>query len=414
MGKIEIYSPSATAQIKHCAVDFDTRRAPVPVHLVQYDKTVPILEVALYKGNTAYKLPDGAEVNVRMGKRKNLVIYNPALGCNETRDHVYVEVTPQMTTQDGAFAPILELLVDGGVAGSSAIQLIIDRNPVQPDDVEDDSERETIQEMVNAARAAATSAANSAATAEDAQKGTAENAEKAEDAANAAEQSKLEAEKSADAAVNATGAAADSAAAAAGSAAAAEQSKTEAAESAAGAAAAADDAKEWANIAQQIAQGAQGWYATPEALRAAHPTGENGQWAIVGTTDTIWVWDSDTGDWKNSDQKTDLSNYYTKGEADGKFATVATYTITVPITGWTDGSLVWGDAEYTRKVIVPATEATANPAAVQMDYAGGDYSAYCQVSLLDTQNGSVALWASADPTATCQIRVVEVRPGALG
>lgn len=46
-----------------------------------------------------------------------------------------------------------------------------------------------------------------------------------------------------------------------------------------------------------------GWYATPDALRTAHPTAENGDWAIVGSTDTVWVWDSDTNAWKDTDQK---------------------------------------------------------------------------------------------------------------
>ena len=58
--------------------------------------------------------------------------------------------------------------------------------------------------------------------------------------------------------------------------------------------------------------GAQGWYATPEALKTAVPVGENGWWAVVGTTDTIWTWDSDTGVWKDSVQKADLSDYYTR------------------------------------------------------------------------------------------------------
>lgn len=46
-----------------------------------------------------------------------------------------------------------------------------------------------------------------------------------------------------------------------------------------------------------------GWYATPEALRTAHPTADDGDWAIVGSTDTVWVWDSDTNAWKDTDQK---------------------------------------------------------------------------------------------------------------
>lgn len=46
-----------------------------------------------------------------------------------------------------------------------------------------------------------------------------------------------------------------------------------------------------------------GWYATPQALNEAHPTAEDGDWAIVGSTDTVWVWDSDTTAWKDTDQK---------------------------------------------------------------------------------------------------------------
>jgi len=40
-----------------------------------------------------------------------------------------------------------------------------------------------------------------------------------------------------------------------------------------------------------------GWFATSVALLAAFPTGENGWWAIVGTTDTVWTWDADTTTW---------------------------------------------------------------------------------------------------------------------
>lgn len=165
MSKITIYSPPATAQIKACAVDFDLRRAPVPVHLVQYDKTIPILAVSLYKGSSPYTLPADAEVNVRMNKRKNLCVYNPALGCNESRDMVYVAVTPQMTTQDGTFEPILEVVINSGVAGTSPLQLVIRRNPVQEDAIEDTSEVKTLTELVSQAAASATAAAKSASAA---------------------------------------------------------------------------------------------------------------------------------------------------------------------------------------------------------------------------------------------------------
>ena len=59
-----------------------------------------------------------------------------------------------------------------------------------------------------------------------------------------------------------------------------------------------------------------GYFANPAALQEAVPTGVDGDYAIVGTTDTIWMWDSDTQAWVDSHKATDLSNYYTKGETD--------------------------------------------------------------------------------------------------
>lgn len=59
-----------------------------------------------------------------------------------------------------------------------------------------------------------------------------------------------------------------------------------------------------------------GYFANPAALQEAVPTGVDGDYAIVGTTDTIWTWDSDTQVWVDSHKATDLSNYYTKGETD--------------------------------------------------------------------------------------------------
>lgn len=59
-----------------------------------------------------------------------------------------------------------------------------------------------------------------------------------------------------------------------------------------------------------------GYFANPAALQEAVPTGADGDYAIVGTTDTIWMWDTDTQSWVDSHKATDLSNYYTKGETD--------------------------------------------------------------------------------------------------
>ena len=105
-------------------------------------------------------------------------------------------------------------------------------------------------------------------------------------------------------------AAASSATAAAASQTASKASETESAKNLEG-------TKKYFEQVRTITIGAQGWYATPEALKTAVPVGENGWWAVVGTTDTIWTWDSDTGAWKDSVQKADLSDYYTREQVNG-------------------------------------------------------------------------------------------------
>lgn len=100
-----------------------------------------------------------------------------------------------------------------------------------------------------------------------------------------------------------------------------------------------------------------------------------------------------------------------QGDKADAAATAVAYTITVPSAGWTSGSLVWGGTTYTRQRTVTAAQATATPTTVLMEYAGGDYASYCTIQLLDTQDGSVVLWAAADPEESCQIKVTEVRAG---
>lgn len=46
-----------------------------------------------------------------------------------------------------------------------------------------------------------------------------------------------------------------------------------------------------------------GFFATQAALEEAYPTGEAGDYAIVGATDTVWIWDEDSSAWVDTDTK---------------------------------------------------------------------------------------------------------------
>lgn len=164
------------------------------------------------------------------------------------------------------------------------------------------NELSTVAGAINAKEEAVTAA----------QIATSERAKAEQAAANAANEVKADLKEYSD---NAT----SSAAAAATSESNAKTSETESAKNLQG-------TKEYFEQVRTITIGAQGWYATPEALKAAVPVGENGWWAVVGTTDTIWTWDGDTNSWKDSIQKADLSDFYTKEQADAKFGTPYTLT----------------------------------------------------------------------------------------
>ena len=374
-----VYPVPETAVVYPTTAWMGTERGiAVPVPLVQYDDTLPLLAVALRLNGQPYTVPEGAAVNVRMDKRDGHYVYNPALGVSEDRHTAYIGVTLQMTTGAGEYWPTIEIVIDGQVAGTSYVPLLIAENPVPEDAIESTDEYKTIQQLVEETKEAAQIITDNKQAIKDIEdnlpaiQGAAGNAAAAAASATLAESW----------AVGGTG--------------------TRSGEDT-------DNAKYYAALAQRVSQGAVGYYESPQALQSAHPTGQVGQWAIVGSTDTIWVWDTDTSAWVDTIQNINLSDYYTKEQADERFASAVAYVIDVPTTGWTDGSLTWGGTTYTRKCTVTAADATASPTSVTMAYEGGDYDAYCQVGLIDTQDGSVVLWAAADPTAECQIRVVEVR-----
>lgn len=107
---------------------------------------------------------------------------------------------------------------------------------------------------------------------------------------------------------------------AANAAAAAENNKSLAAGSAKAAADSENTAKKYLEQVKTITTGAQGWYATPAALQAAVPIGENGWFAFVGTTDTIWTWDGDAGAWVDTGATSRLAEYYTRDQVDSMLA----------------------------------------------------------------------------------------------
>ncbi len=376
------YSPPETALVKATRADFDRRDVVQPVHLVQYDDTLPVLAVALYKGGQPWTLPTGADVNLRMDKKDGHYVYNPALGVSSDRATVYLAVTAQMTTGYGTFAPVVEVLAGGGVAGMAALRLEIDRNPVQDGMLESTDEYKTVQVLAAEVAANAKIVRDNEAGIQDVHEN-------------------IEAIKAAPA--NATAAAAS----------AKEARSWAVGDTATRPGEGMDNAKYYAALAQQVSQGAVGWYPNYEALYAAHDTGYDGNWAIVGDTDTIWVWDSNTGVWKDTGESSKFANYYDKTQIDALLAAMKSKfkTVTVPAESWTAGSytVTWDDGtstSYTQCATVTVAGVTADSRITVSDRTRVT-DAVRMVAALEPGAGVVKFYANAAPTSAA-VFVVEV------
>ena len=170
-----------------------------------------------------------------------------------------------------------------------------------------------------------------------------------------------------------------------------------------------NNAKYYAALAQQVSQGAVGWYPNYEALYAAHDTGYDGNWAIIGETDTIWVWDSDTGVWKDTGQSSKFVNYYDKTQIDAKLPKPV--TVTVAASAWTTGdyTVSWDDgstSSYTTCATVTVAGVTADSRIAVSDRTRVT-DAVRMVSALEPGAGVVKFYANAAPTSAA-VFVLEV------
>lgn len=372
------YSPPAEALIKATRADFDRRDVVQPVHLVQYDDTLPVLAVALYKGGQPWTLPTGADVNLRMDKKDGHYVYNPALGVSSDRSTVYMAVTDQMTTSYGTFAPVVEVLAGGGVAGMAALRLDIDRNPVQDGMLESLDEYKTVQVLAAEVAANAKIVRDNEAGIQDVHEN-------------------IEAIKAAPANAKAAAASAK------------EARSWAVGDTASRPGEGMNNAKYYAALAQQVSQGAVGWYPNYEALYAAHDTGYDGNWAIVGETDTIWVWDSDTGVWKDTGQSSKFANYYDKTQIDAKLPKPV--TVTVAASAWTAGSYIvsWDDggmSRYTTCATVTVAGVTAD-SRISVSDRTRVTDAVRMLAALEPGAGVVKFYANSAPTSAA-VFVLEV------
>ena len=136
--------------IKHTTtVDIgDLRKLSKPIHLMQYDKSLPEIEVHITKDGQEYTIPSGYSATIRWGKPDKH-------GCTATGtvsgSTVTFQVTEQMACVAGRNKVTVEIVEsDSSQAGTAKFEVIVDSNPIGDNTIVSDSEIADIQKAIEA------------------------------------------------------------------------------------------------------------------------------------------------------------------------------------------------------------------------------------------------------------------------
>lgn len=145
---MNIFIKSENDIIHETSVDFVRRPVSKEIHVVQYDNLLQVVKVNLYDNGERYILPNEAIVNLRFSKIDHTFVYTECEKDPDRNDIVYFRLTDQMTVLPSKVEVVLEIIAIDKIASSSPITIIIDRNPIQNDDIESSTEFPLIYDVI--------------------------------------------------------------------------------------------------------------------------------------------------------------------------------------------------------------------------------------------------------------------------
>lgn len=150
-----------------------------------------------------------------------------------------------------------------------------------------------------------------------------------------------------------------------------------------------------------------GYYATDSALTTAHPTATAGDWAIVGSTDTVWVWDVEGATWVDTgaagielpSQTGNAGKFLMTDGTEASWGNISSETTgTLLANGWSYDSV---NSRYVQTVNVTGVTVDnkifVSPYAVAFDEWGN-----CGVYGSGQNVGTITFWADVEPTNDLQ------------
>lgn len=296
------------------------------ISVIQYDNTLPVVGVNLLTNNNNQYMPSESDtLCVRMGKHDGKGVVNECLGF-DSNGTIYFAVTQQMAAAYGMGRAVIEISNTDGVKSSSVISINVVQNPVQEDQIESENEFKTVTELLQEVQTAVEILSNN--------QGALDYMEQHGDDITNVSNHTDELRAVADSINNVNtvagnisniNTAAQNIAAITAAPTHAQNAKDSAtlAESWAiggtGTRSGEDtnNARYYAQQAALSANGYLGYYSTLSGLQSTHPTGEDGEWAIVGEYNTIYIWNSSENEWIGTN-----NNFYSRDEANSTFAPI--------------------------------------------------------------------------------------------
>jgi len=231
---------------KDIDLDFNISHAPPVIDVTQYSKLLPVIRATLYDGGVAYTIPSGSTVKVRYKKPSGTVVNEAATFSGNV---ISYPMSEQCGTNAGICTGCFEILDSAGkIVQTPLFKVCCHENPMQNDDIKDESYIYGIGEFADQAAASAAAAAASETAAQTSATG-------AEASKSAAQTAASNAQTAANTAAGKATLAAASERNAAISASSASSSATSAANSATAAQTAAGQAVFWANPGLAVVDG---------------------------------------------------------------------------------------------------------------------------------------------------------------
>lgn len=118
-----------------------------PIHLVQYDDTIPVAQFDLMDNGQPFELPTGATVSVRMRKPDGFGVDNAALEASGST--VLIAFTEQMCAAAGKGWINIEINDGTGVKYTQPVMVIISENAVTDKTIESSSEFSELDKLID-------------------------------------------------------------------------------------------------------------------------------------------------------------------------------------------------------------------------------------------------------------------------